>query len=90
MDLNRFLDKRVHIKFYGGREVSGVLKGFDPLLNIVLDDTHEYLRSPEEYRRLTDQTRALGLVICRGNAIVVICPQDGYEPIQNPFVAPDE
>jgi len=30
----------------GGREVSGVLNGFDPLLNLVLDKTIEYLRDP--------------------------------------------
>lgn len=31
-------------QFQGGRECSGVLKGFDPLLNLVLDNTTEYLR----------------------------------------------
>jgi U6 snRNA-associated Sm-like protein LSm7 len=34
----------IRVKFSGGREAAGVLKGYDPLLNLVLDDTTEYLR----------------------------------------------
>lgn len=34
----------VNLIFSGGRECSGILKGFDPLLNLVLDNTTEYLR----------------------------------------------
>lgn len=32
------------MKFAGGREAEGILKGYDPLLNLVLDNTKEYLR----------------------------------------------
>lgn len=32
------------VKFAGGREVDGILKGFDKLDNLVLDDCVEYLR----------------------------------------------
>jgi small nuclear ribonucleoprotein (snRNP)-like protein len=52
LDLNKYLDKAIRVKFAGGREVSGVLKGFDPLLNLVLDTTTEYLRGQLSiYRR---------------------------------------
>lgn len=44
VDLSRYLDKNIRVKFAGGREASGILKGYDPLLNLVLDDTIEYLR----------------------------------------------
>ncbi|KAL7005119.1 U6 snRNP-associated protein Lsm7 [Cystobasidiomycetes sp. EMM_F5] len=37
-------NKRVRVKFSGGREVEGVLKGWDPLLNLVLDDVEEVVR----------------------------------------------
>jgi small nuclear ribonucleoprotein (snRNP)-like protein len=38
----------------GGREVEGLLKGFDKLDNLVLDDCTEYLRDPEDqYRYLS-------------------------------------
>ena len=43
--------------FSGGRECRGLLKGFDPLLNIVLDDTIEYLRDPDDVYKLTQDTR---------------------------------
>lgn len=77
------------MKFSGGREVSGILKGFDPLVNLVLDNTLEYLRDPDEPMKLTEDTRTLGLVVCRGTSIVLICPVDGMEAIANPFVQQD-
>merc|ERR1711915_736397 len=54
------------VKFSGGRECSGHLKGFDQLLNIVLDNCIEYLRDPDDPYKLTEDTRVLGLVVCRG------------------------
>lgn len=39
---------------------------------------------------LLDQTRKLGLVVCRGPTIVLISPTDGVEEIENPFAAPPE
>eukprot|EP01039_Chlorochromonas_danica_P004514 gene4515-4950_t len=44
VDFAKYADQRVRVKFQGGREVEGVLKGFDKLDNLVLDDTIEYLR----------------------------------------------
>lgn len=44
VDLSKYLDKAVRVKFQGGREAQGVLKGYDPLLNLVLDNTTEFLR----------------------------------------------
>lgn len=70
LDLSKYLEKNIRVKFAGGREVSGkikskvrfvnkilkqvysqfsgILKGFDPLLNLVLDSTTEYLRDTGE------------------------------------------
>eukprot|EP00952_Eustigmatos_sp_NYUAD-ZCMA_P004659 20503-Eustigmatos_ZCMA.PRE.1 len=73
LDLNKYLDKAVRVRFQGGREggpctflavkhpneagtppnvhcsspnstVEGILKGFDQLVNIVLDESKEFLR----------------------------------------------
>lgn len=85
LDLTKYLEKSIRVKFAGGRESSGILKGFDPLLNLVLDNTIEYLRDPDDPYKLTDDTRQLGLVVCRGPNVTLICPQDGMEPIANPF-----
>ena len=47
------------------------------------------LIDPDDPYRLTEDTRPLGLVVCRGTAIVLICPLDGTESIPNPFVQQD-
>eukprot|EP00794_Sanderia_malayensis_P019544 gene19544-21476_t len=86
LDLTKYMDKAIRVKFSGGREVSGVLKGFDPLLNLVLDNTTEYIRDMNDPYKLTDDTRRLGLSVCRGTAVVLICPMDGTEEISNPFM----
>ena len=66
--------------------MSGTLKGFDQLMNLVLDDTIEYMRDPEDPYKLSDQTRQLGLAVCRGTQVILICPMDGMEEIANPFM----
>jgi hypothetical protein len=43
------------------------------------------LSDPNDPYRVTDQTRPLGLVVCRGPQISLICPSDGLEEIANPF-----
>eukprot|EP00812_Abedinium_dasypus_P012927 NODE_6433_length_506_cov_289.647450.p1 GENE.NODE_6433_length_506_cov_289.647450~~NODE_6433_length_506_cov_289.647450.p1 ORF type:complete len:96 (+),score=21.43 NODE_6433_length_506_cov_289.647450:3-290(+) len=71
----------------GGREVRGILKGHDAVANLVLDDTQEYLRDPQDPLKVTEDTRSLGLVIARGPSVMLICPVYGTEEIANPFAA---
>lgn len=71
VDLSRFIDQRVRVKFQGGREAVGTLKGYDTLLNLVLDNCVELLRDPEDAFRLSGETRALGLIVARGPAITI-------------------
>ena len=80
------MDKAIRVKFSGGREVAGVLKGYDHLLNIVLDNCTEFIRDADDPYKLSDETRTLGIVVCRGTAVVLICPVDGMEAIANPFL----
>ena len=49
LDLSKYLEKTIRVKFAGGREAAGVLKGYDPLLNLVLDNTVEFLRDPDDW-----------------------------------------
>ncbi|CAK9292044.1 unnamed protein product [Gordionus sp. m RMFG-2023] len=86
LNLQKYMEKAIRVKFNGGREVSGILKGYDALLNIVLDGTTEYLRDPDDPLKITEDTRPLGLVVCRGTTVVLICPVDGMEEIPNPFI----
>ncbi|KAL2820665.1 hypothetical protein BJX63DRAFT_427987 [Aspergillus granulosus] len=86
LDLSKYMDKEVRVKFNGGREVSGILKGYDQLMNLVLDDVKESMRDDEG----NENTRSLGLIVARGTLIVLISPADGSEQIANPFVQAEE
>ncbi|PWY64036.1 U6 snRNA-associated Sm-like protein LSm7 [Aspergillus heteromorphus CBS 117.55] len=86
LDLTKYMDKEVRVKFNGGREVTGLLKGYDQLMNLVLDDVKEGMRDDEG----NENTRSLGLIVARGTLIVLISPADGSEEIPNPFVQPEE
>ena len=85
--MSKYMDRSVRVKFTGGREIVGVLKGYDALLNLVVDETQEYLKDPEDPYRLLDETRTLGLTVCRGTSVMLVCPTDGFEEIANPFLA---
>ncbi|KHN71843.1 U6 snRNA-associated Sm-like protein LSm7, partial [Toxocara canis] len=65
---------------------SGILKGYDALINLVLDNAVEYVRDSEDPQKITEETRPLGLIVARGTAITVVAPNDGIEQIANPFV----
>jgi len=65
--------------------VTGSLKGFDLLVNLVIDDTQEFVRDLDTMQ-LTNQTRELGLVVCRGPVVTLISPLDGSKEIENPFL----
>ncbi|KAK9860341.1 hypothetical protein WJX84_004441 [Apatococcus fuscideae] len=90
LDLGKFIDKGVRVKLSGGREVQGVLKGYDQLLNLVMDETEEFLRDPEDPLRTGSQVRKLGLVVCRGTAVMMVSPTSGTEEIANPFQNAEE
>ncbi|KAK3500981.1 hypothetical protein B0T13DRAFT_398105 [Neurospora crassa] len=86
LDLKKYMDQRITVKFNGGREVTGTLKGYDALMNLVLDDVQEAVRDEEG----NETTRPLGLVVARGTLLVVISPVDGSEVIANPFAQQEE
>ncbi|KAK1921304.1 U6 snRNA-associated Sm-like protein LSm7 [Papiliotrema laurentii] len=81
LNLQQYVDTSIRIKFMGGREVTGTLKGFDQLMNLVMDDV------VEEYENDARPPRSLGLVVLRGPNIVLISPTDGSAEIENPFGA---
>ncbi|ESK93923.1 small nuclear ribonucleoprotein [Moniliophthora roreri MCA 2997] len=81
LDLSKYVNEKIRVKFTGGREVTGLLKGYDQLLNLVLDEVEELVEEPEP------RTRSLGLAVLRGPTIVLLSPVDGSEEIANPFLA---
>lgn len=90
VDFAKYADQRVRVRFQGGREVDGILKGYDKLDNLVLDNAVEFLRNPNDPSEVTDKTRPLGLIICRGTQVALICPCDEMEEIANPFAGDEE
>ena len=53
-----------------------------PLFIVALAHTTD----PKDPFKLTEDTRPLGLVVCRGTAVVLVCPSDSMEVIPNPFL----
>jgi len=81
LDLSKYVNEKIRVKFTGGREVTGILKGYDQLLNLVLDEVEE------EASESSPNPRHLGLVVLRGPTITILSPVDGSEEIANPFMA---
>ena len=44
LELAKLMDSLVRVKCLGGRELQGILRGYDELVNLVLDDCDEFLR----------------------------------------------
>jgi small nuclear ribonucleoprotein (snRNP)-like protein len=44
LELAKLMDAVVRVKCIGGRELQGVLRGYDDLVNLVLDECEEFLR----------------------------------------------
>ncbi|CDS41046.1 Small nuclear ribonucleoprotein G [Echinococcus granulosus] len=63
-DLKKYLDKRVRLKLNGNREVVGVLRGFDPFMNMVLDDCQEISKSGQQIN--------IDTVVVRGNSVNIV------------------
>merc|ERR1712038_5854 len=63
-ELKKFMDKRVHLKINGNRAVEGILRGFDPFMNLVLDETIEFTK--------TGERNAIGMTVIRGNSVVIL------------------
>lgn len=43
VNLKSYLNKTITVKLNGNRRVKGVLRGYDQLMNIVLEDTYEVI-----------------------------------------------
>lgn len=44
VDFAKYVDQRVRVRIQGGREVEGILRGYDKLDNLVLEETIEFMR----------------------------------------------
>ncbi|KAF8339174.1 uncharacterized protein EI90DRAFT_2467707 [Cantharellus anzutake] len=65
-ELKKFMDKRLSVILQGGRKVSGVLRGFDIFLNLVLDEAREESGLVAASGGPKNQ---LGQIVIRGNSV---------------------
>ncbi len=59
------MDKRCTLKINGNRLVTGTLRGYDPFMNLVIDEAIEHVRG-------TNQQNPIGMVVIRGNSVIMI------------------
>lgn len=52
------------MKLNGGRQVSGILRGFDPFMNLVIDESVEICKNGVQNN--------IGMVVIRGNSVVML------------------
>ena len=78
-DLKNYVDRRIQINLNGNRKLIGKLKGYDPFMNIVLENTIDIsknsLNSAKEEEKFDKEVKIqenqpLGTVMIRGNSIV--------------------
>ncbi len=84
INLAPYVDKKIRVKFVGGREVIGILKGADPICNLVLDETVEFLIDSKT-GFLSNKERELGILIARGTSVLAICDENGFGEVANPY-----
>lgn len=65
------MDRRIQIQLNGGRKVTGVLRGFDAFLNLVLDETMEEALTASD-KDQAPSARKIGMVVIRGNSVVMM------------------
>ncbi|XP_015859406.1 small nuclear ribonucleoprotein G [Peromyscus maniculatus bairdii] len=63
-ELKKFMDKKLSLKLNGGRHVQGILRGFDPFVNLVINECVEMATS--------GQQNNIGMVVIRGNSIIML------------------
>ncbi|XP_063237724.1 probable small nuclear ribonucleoprotein G [Bacillus rossius redtenbacheri] len=63
-ELKKYMDKKMSLKLNGGRHVVGILRGFDPFMNLVVDEAVE--------ERKDNTKNNIGMVVIRGNSVVLL------------------
>ncbi len=71
--LTAALNKKVILKVRGRREIRGILRSYDPHLNLYLEDA-EMIYPPKEENDQEVVTETLGNIILRGDNVILISP----------------
>ena len=68
--LKKFMDKTINIKLNGNRAAEGILRGYDPFMNLVFDEGVEI---KQEGKR-----KNIGMIVIRGNSVVMLEAKDRF------------
>ena len=71
--LTAALNKKVILKVRGQREIRGILRSYDPHLNLYLEDA-EMIHPSNEEEGIESVTEELGNIILRGDNVILISP----------------
>lgn len=63
-ELKKYMDKKLSLRLNGNRVITGILRGFDPFMNLVVDEGVEDSKKGEKI--------PIGMVVIRGNAVVLL------------------
>ncbi|KAL5021375.1 hypothetical protein ScPMuIL_000530 [Solemya velum] len=63
-ELKKYMEKKLSLKLNGNRQITGVLRGFDPFMNLVIDETIEETKAGDKF--------PIGMVVVRGNSIILL------------------
>merc|ERR1711872_649914 len=67
-ELKKYMDHQMTLKLNGNRTVSGILRGFDPFMNLVMDEAVEHCKTGEKNN--------IGMVVVRGNSVTLLETND--------------
>ena len=68
LELAKWVDSNVRVKCLGGRELKGILRGYDELVNLVIDECEEYLRGT--YDNTIQQATQWTMIYCITSSIL--------------------
>lgn len=74
--IDKCINAKVWIIMRGNTEFTGILKGFDDFVNLVLEDVIEYTYDEKGIRH---ESRIESSILLNGNAVTLIVPGSGPE-----------
>lgn len=69
-ELKKYMNKKILFQLNANRKVSGVLRGYDAFMNIVLDEAMELIPKDDIKKEYIE--RPMGMILLRGNSIVMM------------------
>ena len=70
-DLKSYIDKRLKINLNGKRILQGRLRGYDPFMNLVLEDCVRIINNVDEKNNVIENKEEIGTVMIRGNSVIL-------------------